>query len=202
MAKKNKDNRDLYELFNDMSFNEGEFEPIEMNEIEAARLKKLVRERISIDEPKKEMPNEKIALTQSNKKNRNWLKIASIAAVITIAAGFTPKGREVLAQIADKLFFNPSQGIMSEEQWGNTYVLEEPARVNINGVSTLIKNIINSGDYISIEMWTDEAINEHNPNFKEEYEGHLWLVEDIRQLVLSRKKILLQSFICIMEKKR
>lgn len=171
MANNNKDNRDLYELFNDMSFNEGEFEPIEMNEIEAARLKKLVRERISIDEPKKEIPNEKISLTQSNKKNRNWLKIASIVAVITIAAGFTPRGREVLAQIADKLFFNPSQGIMSEEQWGNTYVLEEPVRVNINGVSTLIKNIINSGDYISIEMWTDEAINENNPNFKEEYES-------------------------------
>lgn len=171
MAKKNKDNKDLYELFNDMSFNEGEFEPIEVNELEALRLKKMVKERISIEESGRDIPNKKTSSAQKNKKNRKWLKIASIAVIGAIVAGFTPKGREVLAQIADKLFFNPSQGIMSEDQWGNTYVLEEPVRVNINGVSTLIKNIINSGDYISIEMWTDEAINANNLNFKEEYES-------------------------------
>lgn len=170
MTRYNKDNKDLYEIFNDMSFNEEEFEPLEMNELEKIRLKKLLREKVNSDDSKAEIPSKKTELSQWNKKNRKWLQVASIAVVAAIAIGFTPKGRAVLAQIADKLFFNPSQGIMSEEQWGNTYILEEPERVNINGVSTLIKNIVGSGDYISIEMWTDEAVSENNPNFKEEYE--------------------------------
>lgn len=170
MTRYNKDNKDLYEIFNDMSFNEEEFEPVEMNELETVRLKKLLREKVNSDASKAEAPSKKTELSQWNKKNRKWLQVASIAIVAAIAIGFTPKGREVLAQIADKLFFNPSQGIMSEEQWGNTYILEEPERVNINGVSTLIKNIVGSGDYISIEMWTDEAVSENNSNFKEEYE--------------------------------
>lgn len=171
MTRQNKDNKDLYEIFNDMSFNEEEFEPIEMNELETVRLKKLLRDKVNSEASKTEIPNRKAELRQVNKKNKKWLQAASVAVVIAIAIGFTPKGRAVLAQIADKLFFSPSQGIMSEEQWGNTYILEEPERVNINGVSTLIKNIVGSGDYISIEMWTDEAINENNPNFKEEYES-------------------------------
>lgn len=165
-----KNNKDIYEIFNDMNFNNEEFELIEMNELEAARLKKMVRDKISTEELEREIPKEKADLAKRNKKNRKGLKIASIAVIVAIAAGFTPRGREVLAQIADKLFFSPTQGIMNEQQWGNTYVLEEPVRVNINGESTLIKNVINSGDYISIEMWTDEIVDESNPNFKEEYE--------------------------------
>lgn len=170
MARNDKDNRDIYEIFNDISFNNEEFEPIEMNELESVRLKKLVKERISIEESEKDIPNAKTGSVQKNKKNRKWLKIASIAVIVAISAGFTPRGKEVFAQIVDKLFFSPSQGIMNEQQWGNTYVLEEPMRVNINGESTLIKNVINSGDYISIEMWIDEIVDENNPNFKEEYE--------------------------------
>lgn len=208
MSKDNKGKKDIYEIFNDINFNEEEFEAVEMNELETARLKKEVRARIeteeNIAEEKGDKPiygestNENVNKTINKKinsssdysdykeatevknkvnKRKGWLRVASIAAMVAIIIGFTPRGREVLAQIADKLFFNPSQGIMTEEQWGNTYVLEEPVRVDINGESVLIKNVINSGDYISIEMWTNEPVDESKPNFKEEYE------------VLSDKKV-------------
>lgn len=167
MSKNNK--KDIYEIFNDIEFDVSEFEPIELNELEVVRLKKDFKARTSVGEGYN-VQFEKYKKVEDNKRKKGWIKTASIAAAIVLVMGFTKTGREVLAQIADKLFFTPSQGVINGEQWGNTYVLEEPKRVDINGESTLVKNIINSGDYISVEMWTDEILDESNPNGKEEYE--------------------------------
>lgn len=167
MSKDNK--KDIYEIFNDIEFDVSEFEVIELNELEVVRLKKDLKARTNVGEGYN-VQCEKRETVIGKKGKKGWIKAASIAVGIALVLGFTKTGREVLAQIADKLFFTPSQGVIKGEQWGNTYVLEEPKRVDINGESTLIKNIINSGDYISVEMWTDEVLDENNPKGKEEYD--------------------------------
>ena len=153
----NKKNKDIYEVFNEINFEESEFDSIELDDIEKKKLKKQLRLRIS-DSLEFEKQNK---FMNDNIKNthKGWIKVACIAVLIVVLGGITPIGKEVLAQIKDKLFFIPSKGIINENQWGNTYILDKPEKISIKNKNIIIKSIVNSGEYISIEMWEEESIN-------------------------------------------
>lgn len=175
----NKKNKDIYEVFNEINFEENEFDSVELDDIEKKRLKKQLRLRINdgleFEKQNKTMDN----IRNNNVKNTNkkWIKVACVAVLIVFFIGLTPIGNEVLAQIKDKLFFIPSKGIINENQWGNTYVLDKPEKVSIKDKSVIIKSIINSGDYISIEMWDEEGNINNSLSLKENYDE---ILEDMK----------------------
>ncbi len=167
------DNKDIYDKFNEIDFDISEFEEIPMDEVEKQRLKKSLKEKLadidnyeshdSIDLTevnKEKSKEEKIQLNQEkNGKMQRYMKKYKVAAVVAILAlliGMSPLGKEVIAQIAEKLIFTPSQGIIKQQADKELYMLEEPVRINIDDSSALVKSITNDGENIYVEMWFNQ----------------------------------------------
>ena len=70
MKKSNQDNKDIYEIFNDVEFQSEEFELVEMNEIEIARMKKIVREKVKGEDFTREVSNKKNYVVKNKNKNK------------------------------------------------------------------------------------------------------------------------------------
>lgn len=173
------DKKDIYDKFNEIDFDVSEFEEIPMDEVEKQRLKKSLREKFeNIDihdenlpkegtnsalkeDKNKELEEEKNkGLKDKNIRNKNYIKrckVAAVVAIIAILVGVSPLGQEVIAQIAEKLIFTPSQGIIKEQEGKELYMLKEPVRVNVDNSSVLVKSITNDGENINVEMWFDEG---------------------------------------------
>lgn len=173
------DKKDIYDKFNEIDFDVSEFEEIPMDEVEKQRLKKSLREKfenIDIDdgsipnegansalnkeENKESNKEENKGLKDKNIRNKNYIKrykVAAVVAIIAILVGVSPLGKEVIAQIAEKLIFTPSQGIIRETEGKELYMLEKPVRVNIDNSSVLVKSITNDGENINVEMWFNEG---------------------------------------------
>lgn len=120
------DNKNIYEIFNDIDFSNNEFEEIQLTDIEIKSLKKNVRKGIIID-----------------KNENNYKKIISVAIIclIIICFGISPWGRSVIAEIKEKLIFTPTHGLIDGNINKELYVLKEPRMVNINGKDILVKSI-------------------------------------------------------------
>jgi len=169
------DNKDIYDKFNEIDFDVSAFEEVPMDEIEKQRLKKSLREKLS----NLEESNIKDTFTREDKnvKSKKFIKkyrIAAAVAIIAILVGISPLGQEVIAQIAEKLIFTPSQGVVKEKEGKELYMLEEPLRVTIDNSSVLIKSIINDGENINVEMWFDEG-EERNIDHQREIINNLKL---------------------------
>ncbi len=191
------DNKDIYDKFNEIDFDVSAFEEVPMDEIEKQRLKKSLREKIS----NLEENNIKDTFTREDKnvKSKKFIKkykIAVAVAIIAILVGISPLGREVIAQIAEKLIFTPSQGIIKEQEGKELYMLEEPLRVTIDNNSVLIKSIVNDGENINVEMWFDES-EEGNIDYQREIINNLKLKPmngDIHEIDSTTLDVGLTSF--------
>ncbi len=133
------DNKDIYDKFNEIDFDISEFEEIPMDEVEKQRLKKSLKEK-----------NGKM------QKSMKKYKVAAVVAILALLIGMSPLGKEVIAQIAEKLIFTPSQGIIKQQADKELYMLEEPVRINIDDSSALVKSIANDGENIYVEMWFNQ----------------------------------------------
>lgn len=162
------DNKDIYDKFNEIDFDVSNFEEVPMDEVEKQRLKKSLKEKlVDIDNYENndsidltEVKKEKIQLNQEKlgkkKKSMKKYKMAAVIAILAILIGISPLGKEVIAQIAEKLIFTPSQGIIKQQEGKELYMLEEPVRINIDDNSALVKSITNDGDNIYVEMWFNQ----------------------------------------------
>ncbi|WP_346938710.1 hypothetical protein [uncultured Clostridium sp.] len=162
------DNKDIYDKFNEIDFDVSNFEEVPMDEVEKQRLKKSLKEKlVDIDNYENdnsidltEVKKEKIQLNQEKpgkrKKSMKKYKVAAVVAILAILIGISPLGKEVIAQIAEKLIFSPSQGIIKQQEGKELYMLEEPVRINIDDNSALVKSITNDGDNIYVEMWFNQ----------------------------------------------
>lgn len=186
------DNKDIYDKFNEIDFDISEFEEIPMDEVEKQRLKKSLKEKLeninnhesnySIDltEVKKEKSEEeKIKLNQEKsgkmKKSMKKYKVAAVVAILALLIGMSPLGKEVIAQIAEKLIFTPSQGIIKQEADKELYMLEEPVRINIDDSSALVKSITNDGANIYVEMWFKQEAEDEGIGYQREIINNLKL---------------------------
>lgn len=162
------DKKDIYEVFNEVDFEIGSYEEAPINDLEKQRMKKILREKL---EKNNQVPSNKTCLKVDTRRSiKVRYKIAAVIALVIFLLGVTPMGRDVLAAIKDKLFFNPSYGIINGNKVNEIYTLKEAERVNIGEEEVLIKSIINNDEYITIEMWIKEETPEKvDDNFKEEY---------------------------------
>jgi len=119
------DNKDIYDKFNEIDFDISEFEEIPMDEVEKQRLKKSLKEK-----------NGKM------QKSMKKYKVAAVVAILALLIGMSPLGKEVIAQIAEKLIFTPSQGIIKQQADKELYMLEEPVRINIDDSSALLQMMV------------------------------------------------------------
>ncbi|WP_346897299.1 hypothetical protein [Clostridium sp. UBA7503] len=186
------DNKDIYDKFNEIDFDISEFEEIPLDQVEKQRLKKSLKEKLAnIDNYES---NDSIDLTEVNKekseeekiqfnKEKNGkmqrfmkkYKVAAVVAILAILIGMSPLGKEVIAQIAEKLIFTPSQGIIKQQVDKELYMLEEPVRINIDDSSALVKSITNDGENIYVEMWFNQDAEAEGIGYQREIINNLKL---------------------------
>ncbi len=152
------DNKDIYDKFNEIDFDISEFEEIPMDEVEKQRLKKSLKEK-----------NGKM------QKSMKKYKVAAVVAILALLIGMSPLGKEVIAQIAEKLIFTPSQGIIKQQADKELYMLEEPVRINIDDSSALVKSIANDGENIYVEMWFNQDAEAEGIGYQREIINNLKL---------------------------
>lgn len=134
-----KDNKNIYDLLNEIDFDVSDETEIPMNDIEKKRIKNTVKSKI---------------------KKKVWLNNKVIVAVLAFIAitlfSISPLGREAIAAIKEKFFFNPGLGLVNIEN--ELYVLKEPIMMDSEDTEILIKGIVSNKDGISIQLWiSDES---------------------------------------------
>jgi len=102
-------------------------------------------------------------------------KVAAVVAILALLIGMSPLGKEVIAQIAEKLIFTPSQGIIKQQVDKELYMLEEPVRINIDDSSALVKSITNDGENIYVEMWFNQDAEAEGIGYQREIINNLKL---------------------------
>ncbi|MFQ9978592.1 hypothetical protein [Clostridium cadaveris] len=145
--------KDIYELLNDVEFDVSDEAEVVMNDIEKKKLKKRVKSSI-----------------QKYKKVNGWsrkqkITVAMIAFVI-LGTLISPKGREVIAAIKNKLFFNAGAGLVSTTE--ELYVLNEPISVKSEKEEIIIKSVIAKEKSIQVGVWVNRTGNINLT--KEEYD--------------------------------
>ncbi len=83
------------------------------------------------------------------------LVIAAAVVLLVLAGSFTPTGRQILAEIREKLYFIPGLGEVIENQGTEVYVLGEPIELGPEGSRVLITSIIKQGRSLQIGMSGD-----------------------------------------------
>ncbi len=161
------DNKDVYDKFNEIDFDVSGYEEIPMDEVEKQRVKKSLKKKLK--------NNDRFIIKDKNKKYRSKYKVVAVIVILVVLIGISPLGREVIAQISEKLIFTPSQGIIKQQEDKELYMLEEPVRINIEDMSTLVKSITNDGENIYMEMWFDKDAGSESIdiNFQKEIKNNL-----------------------------
>jgi hypothetical protein len=168
------DNKDIYDKFNDIDFDISSFEEVPMDEVEKQRLKKSLKEKLSNVEDYKNHDKSMLKdINGENKKSIKKYKGVAVVAILAILIGITPLGQDVIAQIAEKLIFTPSHGIIRNQNGKELYMLEEPVRINIDDNSILIKSIINDGENLYIEIWFEEDAQDKGIDYQKELINNL-----------------------------
>ena len=168
------DNKDIYDKFNEIDFDISSFEEVPMDEVEKQRLKKSLKEKLSNVEDYKN--HDKSMLKDINGENKKYIKkykVVAVVAILAILIGITPLGQDVIAQIAEKLIFTPSHGIIRNQDGKELYMLDEPVRINIDDNSVLIKSIINDGANLYIEIWFEEDAQDKGIDYQKEIINNL-----------------------------
>lgn len=137
-----KEGKNIYDLFNEVQFDINEENQIPMNDIEKKRIKNTVK---------------------SKMKKKVWWKNKVIVAVLVFIAitifSISPLGREAIAAIKEKFFFNPGLGLVNIEN--ELYVLKEPIIMDSENKEILIKGIISNEEGISIQLWINDKSRQY-----------------------------------------
>lgn len=136
--------KDIYELLNDVEFDISDEAEMPMNDIEKKKLKKRVKSSIG-----------------KGIKKKGWSRkqkvTAAMIAFIILGTIISPKGQEVIASIKNKLFFNPGAGLVSSTE--ETYVLKEPMTIKKENEEIMIKSVMAKGKSIEVGIWVNRAYN-------------------------------------------
>ena len=132
------DNKDIYELFNDMDFEvTKDIKSNDLDELSKSRLKKKFR--------------------NSRKKKSNKMKIAVMVASIALVS--IPFAEPVISEIRDKYFYTEGTGIVSSNN-KDIYKIMEP----IIYKDTIVKNILITDSNLEVGLWVnagdEKLINE------------------------------------------
>ena len=138
--------KDIYEVLNDIEFDITSEMEIPMDDIQKKRLKKQLKNRV-----------------RSTRRSKR-LKIALVASLAVVFMLVSPMGRGVVAKIKEALFFNPGLGLVSTSE--EVYVLKEPIVTNIDGKEALIKSVMSKENEVSIGIWIECGFN--NSKIEEE----------------------------------
>lgn len=136
--------KDIYELLNDVEFDISDEAEMPMDDIEKQKLKKRVKSSIG-----------------KGIKKKGWSRkqkvTAAMIAFIILGTIISPKGQEVIASIKNKLFFNPGAGLVSSTE--ETYVLKEPMTIKKENEEIMIKSVMAKGKSIEVGIWVNRAYN-------------------------------------------
>lgn len=137
-----KENKNIYDLFNEVEFDISDEQEIHINDIEKKKIKKMVKSKI-----KRKYPW----------KNKNLISSVALFAIILFI--ISPMGRETIADIAEKFFFNPGLGLVNVQE--ELYVLKEPVMMEAENKEILIKGIVSNKNGLNIQLWiNDKSMNE------------------------------------------
>lgn len=131
------EDKNIYDLFNEVEFDTSAEQEIPINDIEKKKIKKIVKSKIRREYPWK------------NKK-----LIGSVALFAMILLIISPIGRETIAAISEKFFFNPGLGLINVQE--ELYVLKEPVIMKSENKEILIKGITSNKDGLDIQLWIND----------------------------------------------
>ena len=150
------DDKDIYELLNDIEFDINDEIEMPMNDIEKQRLKRRVKKSIGKAKRKKGL-------------SRQYKLIIAMIAFLMIGTLISPKGREAIAAIKNKLFFNAGTGLVSTTE--ELYVLKEPITIKMANEDIIIKRVMAREGSLEIGIWVN---GDDNINFtKKDYHNEL-----------------------------
>lgn len=132
-----KDDKNIYDLLNEVDFDISDEKEIPMNDIEKKKIKNIIK-----GKRKKKAPR------------RNKILISSAAVIAILVFIFSPMGREAIAAIAEKFFFNPGLGVINVKE--ELYVLKEPIMIDSENKEILIKGIASNKDGLNIQLWIND----------------------------------------------
>lgn len=130
-----KDNdKDIYEMFNDIEFDEKYMSEVPLDDISKQRIKKNV-------------------LKSSRYTNKSIKKIAAVAAILLVIfiGLISPQASGVMAALKEKIFFNAGTGLVSENE--EVYVLKEPISFKTDNKNVLLKSVYSKNGSVSVGLW-------------------------------------------------
>ena len=138
-----KEYKNIYDLLNEVEFDTSDEKEIPLNDLEKKKIKNIVRKKV---------------------KKALWKKKGIIVASVFIVAALfsiSPLGKEVIAEIKERFFFNPGIGVVNAED--EMYILKQPIMLKASDKEVLIKNIISNKKGVTASIWIqDEDINNLN----------------------------------------
>lgn len=144
--------KDIYDLLKEYKFDFSEEVEEPINDLDRKKIKDLVK--LKVKEDKK----------TSKRKSLKPILITALIALIIISS-FSPMGKKVIAEIKEKLFFNPGLGVVSTEE--EIYILGNPLIVD---EKILIKSILSQKDGLYLEIFVEnkgaKKLKEINENVK------------------------------------
>lgn len=137
-----KNDKNIYDLLNEVEFDISDEKEIHMNDIEKKRIKNIIN---------------------SKMKKKVWWNNKGIVAVLAFIAitlfSISPIGREAIAAIKERFFFNPGLGLVNIEN--ELYVLKEPIMMESENKEILIKGIVSNEEGISIQLWINDESRQY-----------------------------------------
>ena len=148
--------KDIYDLLKEYKFDYSEEVEESMNDIEKKKIKNSIKLKIK------------------NEKSKVYKKQIISAAVIALIVGtiLTPFGKQVIAEIKDKLFFNPGTGLVTSEK--EMTILKTPLKVELDK-EFLIKSVVSEKSGLNVQVFFEsegaENLKEINKNIKIKIDG-------------------------------
>lgn len=144
--------KDIYDLLKEYKFDFSEEVEEPINDLDRKKIKDLVK--LKVKEDKK----------TSKRKSLKPILITALIALIIISS-FSPMGKKVIAEIKEKLFFNPGLGVVSTEE--EIYILGNPLVIDERN---LIRSIASQKDGLSLDIWFEsdgaKKLKDINKNVK------------------------------------
>ncbi|MBM6839816.1 hypothetical protein H9X77_16780, partial [Clostridium saudiense] len=107
-----------------------------LNDLEKKKIKNIVRKKV---------------------KKALWKKKSIIVAsvfIVTALFSISPLGKEVIAEIKERFFFNPGIGVVNAED--EMYILKQPIMLKASDKEVLIKNIISNKKGVTASIWIQD----------------------------------------------
>lgn len=148
--------KDIYDLLKEYKFDYSEEVEESMNDIEKKKLKNSLK--LKIRDEKKKVYKKQI--------------ISAAAVALIVGTIFSPLGKQVIADIKEKLFFNPGVGLVTSEK--EMTILKTPIRVELDK-EFLIKSVVSDKSGLHFEVFFEsegaKVLKEISKNIKIKIDG-------------------------------